>query len=278
MSFLPRFRLSMAPLQGIAAGPSAPPSQLCLDLGIEPGNKGIAGPRNSQTVGIAGPGMLCLDLGIEPGNKEISGPSTPPSQLCLDFGIPGNEGITGPCNSPSVGIAGTPEDTSSDLSDGPAESSESPATSIKKGSFNWDRENGWTLEWAGFAEFEAWLKEEQLANSIEFVMSRTKTGKWLWAKRWTFVCSRQISGGQKEYDKKHPDSYRKVDSKKTGCHCQIEIKFYYHTITILGRYVQEHDHEIRSANIAYTRLSQTARDQIKVMLKQKVDQKEIVRT
>ena len=224
MSLLPSFQLSVAPAQGIAAGPSAPPSQLCFDLGI-PEDTGITGPRNSpQSVGVAG----------------LNDPGTPGS----------------PCDGPR--------------------SSETPATSKRKGSFNWDRENGWALKWACIAEFEAWLKEEQLTKSIEFVLSSTKPGKWLWAKRWTYVCSRQMSGGNKKYEKRHPDWQRKIDSKKTGCRSQIEIKHYPHTLTILGRYAEKHDHEIQLANVAYTRLSQAARDQIKVMLKQKVDQKEIV--
>jgi hypothetical protein len=213
------------PTQGIAAGPSAP-SQLCLDLGIEPGNMGVSGPCNSpQSVGVA-----CL--------------SSP----------------------------GTPESTCDD-----PESSETPTTSKRKGSFNWDRENGWAMEWASIAEFEAWLREEQLAKSIELILSGTRTGKWLWTKKWTYVCSRQLSGGKSKYEKKYPDRQRKIDSKKTGCRCQLVIKHYPDTLTILGRYAEEHDHEIRLANIAYTRLSQAARDKIKVMLKQKVDQKEIVR-
>jgi hypothetical protein len=139
-----------------------------------------------------------------------TGLSPPPSQLCLDLGIePGNPGITGPCNSPqsqSVGVAelsdlGTPESSC----DGP-EHSETPATSKRKGSFNWDRENGWALKWASIAEFEAWLKDEQLAKSIEFILSSTKPGKWLSTQKQTYVCSRQMSGGQKKYEKKHPDS------------------------------------------------------------------------
>jgi hypothetical protein len=229
MSYLPHFQLSVAP--GMAAGPGAPPSLLCLDLGIAPVNTGITGPCNfpwSQSVG----------------NDSLTESS------CDDT----------PCNGPKS-----------------SERTETAATSKTKGSFNWDRENGWTLEWASIAKFEAWLKNEQLSNSIEFVRSSTKTGKWLWTKRWTYVCSRQMSGGQKKYDKKHPDWQRKIDSKKTGCRCQIEIKHYPHTLTILGRYAEKHDHEIQLANIAYTRLSQAARDQIKIMLKQKVDQKEIVR-
>ena len=85
-----------------------------------------------------------------------------------------------------------------------------------------------------------------------------------------------MSEGQKPYDKKLSDRQHKIDSKKIGCQCQIEIKFYPHTETVLGCYREDHNHKIQLANIAYTRLSQTACDKIKVMLKQKVDQKEIV--
>src|SRR6266851_5951959 len=70
---------------------------------------------------------------------------------------------------------------------------------------------------------------------------------------------------------------RKIDSKKTGCHCQVIIKLYPHTDTILGNYRNAHDHEVGSDNIAYTRMSGVAREQIKSMLVQKVDHKEIVR-
>ena len=155
--------------------------------------------------------------------------------------------------------------------------SETPATSKKRGSFNWDWENRWAMKWASIANFEAWLKEEQLVKLIEFVLSSTKPGMGLWTKKWTYVCSRQMSGGKKEYEKKHPDWKCKIDSKKSGCRCQIKIKYYPQTLTILGCYAEEHDHEIQLANVAYTHLSQAACNQIKVMLKQKVNQKEIVR-
>jgi hypothetical protein len=112
---LGRFRLSVVPTTlGMATGPSPPPSQLCLDLGIEPVNPGIAGPCNSQSVGVA----------------ELSDPGTPESL----------------CDSP--------------------EHSETPATSKRKGSFNWDRENGWALKWASIAEFEAWLKDMEDIKSL----------------------------------------------------------------------------------------------------------------
>ena len=133
------------------------------------------------------------------------------------------------------------------------------------------------MEWASIAEFDTWLKEEQLAKSIEFILSRTKTGTRLWTGKRTYVCSRQMSGGQKVYDKKYPDRQRKIDSKKTGLPMSDRDQALPHTETILGRYEEDHDHEIQLANIAYTRLSHAARDEIKVLLKQKVDPKEIVR-
>ena len=132
------------------------------------------------------------------------------------------------------------------------------------------------MEWAGITEFDTWLKEEQLAKLIKFILSRTKMVIRLWSRKQTYVCLHQMSRGQKQYNKKLPDWQHKFDSKKTDCQCQIEIKSYPHTETILGRYKEDHDHEIQSANIPYTCLSQAARDKIKVMLKQKVDQKEIV--
>ena len=236
----------------------------------------------------------CFQLSVEPSTLGIkAGLSGPHSQLYLDLDVKCNEpenigvirlgdshslgGIAWPrlCNSPqseSVGVAG---DNPESPCDAPG-SSKTPATSNWKGSFNWDQENGWAMEWPNFGEFEAWLKEEQLDKSIEFILSSTKPGKWLWSKRRTYVCSHQMSEGHKEYEKKHPDGECKFDSKKTSCCCQIKIKHYPHTQVILGCYTKEHDHEIQLANIAYTCLSQAAHNRIKVMLQQKVNQKEIV--
>jgi hypothetical protein len=67
-----------------------------------------------------------------------------------------------------------------------------------------------------------------------------------------------------------------MDSKKTGCRCQITIKIYSNTPTVLGRYDADHDHDVGSDNIAYTRMSLAARDQINMMLTQQIDNKEIV--
>jgi hypothetical protein len=104
-----------------------------------------------------------------------------------------------------------------------------------------------------------------------------KRGPPLWTEKRLYVCSRQLSGGRKEYEKKNPDWRRKIGSKKTGCHCKVLIKLYPHTDAILGNYTDTHDHEVGSGNIAYMRMSHGAREQINSMLEQKVDRKEIVR-
>jgi hypothetical protein len=154
---------------------------------------------------------------------------------------------------------------------------EDPATSRHPGSFNYDRENGFPLEWSNLAEFHAWRREEELAYTIELIGSTVTPGNALWLKKRLFVCSRQLSGGRSKYPKKFPDRQRKIESKKTGCDCKIVIKLYHHTPIVLGRYEKEHDHEIGLANIAYTRMSRVAREQIRAMLLQKVDPREIVR-
>jgi hypothetical protein len=157
------------------------------------------------------------------------------------------------------------------------DNAESPSTSRNKGSLNWDREKGrYTLEWANLAEFEIWRREEERIYAIEFIASTSRAGGVLWSGRQLFVCGREMSGGRKPYEKKNPQRECKIGTKKSGCGSRIIIKLYPHTSTILGRYVTEHDHEIGSANIAYTRLSGAARERIKTMLSQKIDRNEIV--
>ena len=133
------------------------------------------------------------------------------------------------------------------------------------------------MEWSDFAAFDKWRWEEELRYSIKLIASTVKRGGPLWTEKRLYVCSRQLSGGQKQYEKKKPDRRRKIGSKKTGCHCWVVIKLYPHTDAILGNYTNVHDHDVGSDNIAYTWMSGVAREQIKSMLVQKVDRKEIVR-
>ena len=117
---------------------------------------------------------------------------------------------------------------------------------------------------------------EERASSVELVASTTRPDGKLYIQSQLFVCGRQDSGGGRTYQKKNPDRERKIPSKKTGCRCEILIKQYLHTSTVLGCYVADHNHEIGAANIAHTRLSGTTREQIKMMLVQTIDRQEIV--
>jgi len=150
------------------------------------------------------------------------------------------------------------------------------ASSMRVRSFNWDwEEGGYTLKWADLAKFELWHQTEERLSCIEFVASTSQTGTlYSWWRH--FVCGRQESGGESNYEKKHPDRERKLELKKTGCSCYINIKEYHHTPTVLGHYRPEHDHEVGAGNITYTRLSGTTQERIKAMLTQKIDCCEIV--
>jgi hypothetical protein len=153
---------------------------------------------------------------------------------------------------------------------------EDPATSRRLGSFNYDWESSKYLhEWASMAEFDAWQHAEELAYSIELIAATVAHGKTLWTQRHHYVCSHEPSGGSTQ--KEHPERRMHFQSKKMGCDCKIVIKSYPHTPTILGRYEEEHDHDIGLANLAYTRLSNAVRIQIRNMLERKVDPREIVR-
>ena len=64
--------------------------------------------------------------------------------------------------------------------DVPPNSSQTPATSTKKGSFNYDHKKGnFLMRWANIAEFDAWCQMEELAYSIEFITAWVTNGKVL---------------------------------------------------------------------------------------------------
>jgi hypothetical protein len=90
------------------------------------------------------------------------------------------------------------------------------------------------------------------------------------------MCSRQLSSGKSKYQIKCLERLAIYESKKIRCKCKIVIKIYPHTPTILGRYEEEHDHEVGIANIKHMRMSPAARLQIKSMLVMKIDPREIV--
>ena len=131
------------------------------------------------------PSVHCFQLEVAPpAEAGPTAPVAPPTALCLDFGL--------------------------------------PRKNQKQGSFDYDRENrekgGFVHEWTSLAEFEAWRQQEEITNSIELTVSKSCFGKEFKQKR-VYKCSREPSGGEKPYKKKHPEWKRKRDSKKTGCRC-----------------------------------------------------------
>ena len=209
--------------------------------------------------------MTTLPMTIAPLDASMTtGLSAPSAELCPDLGF---VAPAAPEQSPRTARR----------SDVPRGTANAPATSTKRGSYNYDREHSYPLEWSDSAAFDAWRCEEELRYSIELIASTVKHGGPLWTEKRLYVCLRQLSGGRQQYEKKNPNWRRKIGSKKTGCRCRVVIKLYPHTDAILGNYTNIHDHDVGSDNIAYTRMSGVAREQIKSMLVQKVDQKEIVR-
>jgi hypothetical protein len=107
-------------------------------------------------------------------------------------------------------------------SKGPSESAETPANSMRSGSFYYDWvHGGYPMEWAGPAKFEVWHREEKLAYSIELIPSNTVHGGKLWTLKRTYICSRQPFEGPKKYQKKFLNWQWKIESKKTACRCCI---------------------------------------------------------
>ena len=117
---------------------------------------------------------------------------------------------------------------------------------------------------------------KELTSSIEFIVLTSRNDGILWSQWKLFVCGRQNSGGVKEYEKKYPERECKIRIRKSGCRCQIVIKQYHHTSTVLGHYIAKHDHKLGAANIAYTCLSGTTQERIKIMLDQKINRYEIM--
>ena len=84
------------------------------------------------------------------------------------------------------------------------------------------------------------------------------------------------SGGKKHYSVKNPHWQRKVDSKRTGCQCQITFKTYPDRDEVLGFYNQNHDHPIGGENARFIRIPYEDRVRIAEMLRMGIEPKEVV--
>jgi len=163
----------------------------------------------------------------------------------------------------------------------PLDTAKTPATLRRWGSFDYDQEQGlYLLAWDDLADFEAWHWEEELAYTIEILSSSRYYGgpTSLWTLCHVFVCGCEYPGGKSKYVRKCPDRCQKVPSKKSGCCFRLVIKFYLNMSIILGHIERDHDHEMGIPNLIHTRISHRAQARIKIMLRQKINPREIVCT
>ncbi|KAJ7573383.1 hypothetical protein C8J56DRAFT_804721 [Mycena floridula] len=149
--------------------------------------------------------------------------------------------------------------------------------SNSRGGYNYDQQHGYVLKWQSRKAFETWFQQEQQSKSIELRQHEhlVDYGK-TWSTRTSYVCSRGGTGGRKAYNKKNPESERKVESKRTGCDCLLTIKSYPGHDEILGRYRDEHLHTIGRDNLKFTRLSHETLEQIEYLLGLGVDPKNVL--
>jgi len=168
-----------------------------------------------------------------------------------------------------------------DIPEEPRDTAETPATSRRRGGFDFDWEWGlYPLAWDDMANFQAWHWEEELAYTIEILSSSRYYGgpTSLWMMHCVFMCGHEYPEGKPRYVRKCPERCQKVPSKKTGCRFRLVIKLYPNTPIILGHIERDHDHEMGLANLIYTHISRGTRERIKSMLRQKIDLREIVHT
>jgi hypothetical protein len=124
------------------------------------------------------------------------------------------------------------------------------APAPKRGSITYDcKKGGMTREWVDHDEFLAWLAAEQTDKAIELIVNQAKkSGGPIWRERHMYWCGREYSGGQSQYQKINQWE-RMIPSKKTGCQCCLIIKRYLGIDTVLGKYIDEHDHPLGDDNL-----------------------------
>jgi hypothetical protein len=139
--------------------------------------------------------------------------------------------------------------------------------------------NAYALRWTNWAEFEIWLRQEQVSKGIELLKKNVQKGKsgMPWLQWHESVCARQGSGSQKKYVPKNPEQQRNIPSKRSGCPCHLTVKMYSDTCEILGMYNGQHSHGVADENIKFTCLSKESKGQITNLLELGVESDRIVR-
>jgi hypothetical protein len=146
-------------------------------------------------------------------------------------------------------------------------------------SITYDHEKGgMTWEWTDHNEFLAWLTAEQTEKAIEFIVYQSKKSEGpIWRQWRLYVCGREYSGGKSKYQRINQWE-RMIPSKKMGCQCRLTIKQYLGIKTVLGKYVDEHDHPLGDSNLQFTKLSDTTKALVMEMVRIGIDSQAIVRS
>ena len=78
------------------------------------------------------------------------------------------------------------------------------------------------------------------------------------------------------YEKKNPDQNQKIGTKQIGCSCCLVVKSYPGRDTILGKFIDDHDHPTGIQNLIYTKVSENAKGRAREMLKNGVAPRRVV--
>jgi hypothetical protein len=154
-----------------------------------------------------------------------------------------------------------------------------PATTRLRGSIMYDWENGFDLEWESIDEFHQWRENEQQAHSIELRLAHTESsqGSMVYTGSRLWVCSCQGMGGDTHY-KRTTDCKSRKEHKRlnSGCPCQVKIKTYPHTLTILRKYAPDHLHLTGKDNLKHVRIRVPMWEHVMELIRLGLMDKEIV--
>ncbi|KAJ7636454.1 hypothetical protein FB45DRAFT_742753 [Roridomyces roridus] len=120
------------------------------------------------------------------------------------------------------------------------------------------------------------MSREEANKSIQFGSNGTVTKLPQYEAKTRYVCTRGGTGGKKAYIRTAPKRARKIASKRTECGCSLTVKRYPGRTTVLGRYIEDHDHPLGRENLPYTRIPKETREFIAGMLRLKVSSEKIL--
>jgi len=128
----------------------------------------------------------------------------------------------------------------------------------------------------------SWINTIEKQDVVEFSRKELRPSpnpEYAWTGKHIYVCGRTKTGGTKLYQKKHPDTERKIDTKKIagGCPSRITIKEYKGTSTVaILDESSSHSHEIGTDNVKFTRVPTDTKEKITRLLRLGVDPMKVV--